>query len=67
MRSRPVTVLAAIGAVAAAIVALVELPTVPRFEYAPANYAVAIALLLAVPCLLFWLSWELLAKGNWWG
>jgi hypothetical protein len=66
LRSRPVTVLAAIGAVVVAIVALIELPTVPRFEYTPANYAVAIALLLAVPCLLFWLSWELLAKPNWW-
>jgi hypothetical protein len=56
----------ALGVVVTIIVALVELPTVPRFEYAPANYAVVTGLALAVPCLLIWLSLRLLAKPNWW-
>ena len=66
MRSRSVIPLFTLGVVVTIIVALVELPAVARFEYAPANYAVVTALALAVPCLLIWLSLTLLAKRNWW-
>jgi hypothetical protein len=66
MRSPSVVPLIVLGAVATAIIALVELPTVPHFEYAPANYAVVIGLALSVPCLTVWLAVTLLVRNDWW-